>query len=58
MVGIYEVTTEGAKCEREEDEEQSLEESLHLEKRPQRKRRHSCYCFLIASDTCLGKAFA
>lgn len=31
-IGINKVTTEGAKCERE-DEEQSLEESLHLKEK-------------------------
>lgn len=32
VIGINEITTEGAKCERE-DEEQSLEESLHLKEK-------------------------
>lgn len=57
MIGIYEVTTEGAKCERGEGKEESLEERLHLEdKSPQRKRTHSCYCFLIVGDAPLGQA--
>ena len=32
VIGINEITTEGAKCDRE-DEEQSLEESLHLKEK-------------------------
>ena len=33
VIGINEITTEGAKCEREDGEQQSLEESLHLKEK-------------------------
>lgn len=33
VIGINEITTEGAKCDREDDEEQSLKERLHLKEK-------------------------